>query len=154
VSGPAARLSSGTRLALALLVSLILAGLVATGIVARAGIVEVEVVEAHGDRVSIAAPGTIVLAVARLVPGSFLDSWAGELEPYWPAIHRISRELATCPDGVFVQADGSGLRMRIAKERGHLVIDVEDQGDRVHVAVPVGVVTSLVDRVERGAHLL
>ena len=147
---PRPRTSSGTRLVLALVLSLVV-GSVSTvaalaAVVYHSGTVDVEVFQQDGEHVSISVPSTLVTAAVKLVPGRVFADAADEIGPYWPACRAACRELVRAPDGVYVSVTGPDVEVRVAKEDDRLRIDVQDGGDRVHVSVPVKSVLALVDK--------
>lgn len=146
------RISSGVRLFLAVVVSIVVIGAATVSVVAaaiyHAGSVEVEVVESGGDRISLSVPTTLVVAAVQLVPDDLIQEAAGEMEPWWPVVHEASRELVRCPDAVLVQVDGPDESVRVAKRGGELVVDVRDGGDRVHVVVPVRTISAVLDKLD------
>ena len=147
------RMSSTTRLVLALAVSAVAVGAISIGFVAatvvRAGTVDVEVVELDGTNVSVSIPGALVDLGVRLVPVSLLPDVAVEVEPWWPAVRAAWDGLEDCPDVVLVEVIGPNERVRIAKRGGVLEIDVDDHGSRVRIAVPVRTLSILIDKLDR-----
>jgi len=59
-------------------------------------------------------------------------------------IRAILTALRDSPDGQFVKVQGIGESARVAKENGLLVIQVEDDGERVNVRVPMAFVEALL----------
>ena len=151
-SAPRPRLSSGTRLFVALVLSLVVGGVstvaALAAVVYTAGTVEVEVFEKGGDHVSISVPSTMVTAAVKLVPDRLFAEAAEEVGAYWPACRAACRELARAPDGVYVSVTGPDLEVSVSKKDGRLRVDVEDDGDRVHVSVPIKAVLAVVERLE------
>ena len=157
MSGKTTRLSSGTRLVLAIVVSIVFLGASTAGALTaalyNAGTVDAEIFEEGGKRLSLSVPSPLVLAALKLVPGEVFEEAAGELEPWWPVLREACRELARSPDAVLVHVDGPGEGVKIAKRDGTLVVDVNDGDFRVHVAVPIRTVAALLDKFEEAAGL-
>ncbi|HKQ61684.1 MAG TPA: hypothetical protein VJS92_10340 [Candidatus Polarisedimenticolaceae bacterium] len=60
-------------------------------------------------------------------------------------LRNVLSALRDTPDQTFVTVRDHGDRVRVAKERGFLLVHAEEQdGDRVHVRVPMNVVEALV----------
>ena len=147
-----ARLSSGTRLALAIVVSTVFVGVTTVGaitaVIYHAGTVEVEIDEEGGNRFSLSVPTTLVLAAIKFVPDEAFEDVAGELAMLWPVVRETCRELERCPDAVLVEVDGPRETVRVAKQGGSLVVDVRDGDNHVRVAVPIRTVDAVLDRFE------
>ena len=151
------RMSSGARLVVAVVLSLVLGGVSAVAVLAaavyHAGTVDVEVLEANGNRISISVPTTIVTAAVGLVPDRVFGEAAEEVATYWPACQAAVRELGQSPDAVFVSVTGPDFEVRVAKEDGALLVDVQDGGDRVHVSIPIKTVVAIVEKINPGSIL-
>jgi hypothetical protein len=153
VSAPQARRSSFGRLVAAIVVSLVVGGLSTVAFVSaavyHAGTVEVEIWEERGEHVSVAVPASLVTGVLNFLPRRVYIEAASEVEPYWDAARAATRELARMQDGVvLVAVTGPDLKVRVAKEDGRLVVDVDEGGTRVHVSVPVKIVADIVDKLD------
>jgi hypothetical protein len=55
--------------------------------------------------------------------------------------------LEECPDGVLVEVIDANDHVVITKAGGSLVIDVDDPGDTVHVAVPLAAAQSSLHQI-------
>jgi hypothetical protein len=91
--------------------------LVVAGVTADAGFVHVKVHEKKPD-------GTI----------------ARKTRDVLPALAVAARELENIPDGPLVEVLSEREQVRVVKEGGSLVIDVNDRNDTVHVSVPLRLV--------------
>jgi hypothetical protein len=154
-TAPRTRLSSGTRLVLAVAVSAVAIGALSIGVVSaaiyRAGTVDVEVVDLDGTNVSLRLPGALLHAGVQLVPGSLLSDAACEAEPWLPAVRAAWEGLEEYDEVVLVEVDGPHEQVRVAKRGGVLVIDVNDHGTGVHIAVPFRTVSLLIDKLDRAS---
>jgi len=149
-AAPRRRLSSGTRLVLAIVVSAVVIAALSIGVVSaaiyRAGTVDVEVVDLDGSNVSLRLPGALIHAGVMFVPEHVLTEAAFETEPWWPAVRAAWEGLEEYDEVVLVEVDGPHEQVRVAKRGGVLVIDVNDHGTEIHIAVPVGTVSLLIDK--------
>ena len=60
-------------------------------------------------------------------------------------LHEILLAVRDAPDADYVKIQGDGEEVRVSKERGFLIVNVdEDRGDRVRVRLPLDVVDALV----------
>jgi hypothetical protein len=125
--------------------SLAVAGIV----VFHAGMLTVQVHEAGGDNVSIRLPAALAIAALELVPDEVLGRKMERSCQWAPVLRSLTRDLAKCPDCVLVAVDSPHEFVRIAKKGRHLLVDVRDAGDRVHIAVPFAMISSVMARIER-----
>ena len=136
----------------AALLVLVAAGVSLAVTVHRAGTFVVEVAPAEGcggDRVSLRLPGALVATAAFLIPDRALHHAAADLDRWGPVAQEALRSLSRAPDFVLVRVDGPGERVRIAKEKRCLVLDVEDGRESVHVIVPFAAANALLQRLTR-----
>lgn len=150
-------LSSGTRLALVAVFSVVVVFGAAVGFVYakvfHSGTIVVEVDQPRGDEVSIAVPASIVPAALSLVPSGALQPALEEARPWIPAVRAAWDDLADCPDFVMVQVDGPGETVEIAKRGKNLVIHVVDQHEEVHISVPIWTVSAVLDKLDRAVRV-
>ncbi len=90
-----------------------------------------------GDHVRLVVPAIIAPVAAMMVPKAKLNEAPRELQEWLPTIEAATEELSRCPDSVFVQVDSPKEHVKIAKSGDHLVIDVDDPGETVHVSIPI-----------------
>lgn len=67
-------------------------------------------------------------------------------------IHAILDALKTAPEGEFVRVEDAGDNVRVAKERGELVVHVKDKNgsENVEVTIPWNVAEALVSDTDQG----
>jgi len=118
----------------------------------RDGMIDVHVQEKEpgGTAIHVMVPTVFVRVVLAFVPLSPDMRPGPEVRPWWPVVEAASSAIAGAPDGVFVQVDGPDEHVRIAKEDGRLVVDVDDTDARVRVSVPVRAVEYVVRRIRPG----
>lgn len=134
-------LSKGPLLTLALCIGLPL--LAAAGVmhyVASSGVIAIDVQERGpgGDDISLRIPVWLVGPAIDILPSA---AWAfGQEGPgnnrWYPMADALFREIERCPDAVLVSVDSPAERVRIEKKRGMIIVEVDDSGDHVRVAVP------------------
>ena len=108
------------------------------------GFIHVKVHEKQvgGTRVNLIVPAALVSATLTLVPDHHLAKASEQLRPYLPVIDAAIPALEACPDGVLVEVIDQADHVRVKKDGGSLVVDVNDPDDVVHVSVPLRVAQS------------
>lgn len=99
--------------------------------------VKVHEKQANGTHIAFIAPAVLVPAALEFVPNHHLAKASRQLRPYMPIIDAAMPALEDCPDTVLVEVVDPSEHVRIAKEHGSIVVDVNDNDDVVHVAVPL-----------------
>jgi hypothetical protein len=150
-------MTRGTRLALTFAVALFLlaaAGIALAGSAVRhasGGPVRIEVHEQGGEDFSIAVPGFVVGLALSIAPDEALAEPLDEARP-WLAVARAAvEELGQAGDFTLVSVVKRDERVTIRTERGVLVGDVDDHGDRVRIEMPLQTVDRVVRRLDRAA---
>ena len=69
--------------------------------------------------------------------------------PLLPALRAGWRELVRAPDCVLVEIRDHDDRVRVAKQGGEILIQVESNGSTVRVSVPLATVGPLLAKLER-----
>ena len=90
-----------------------------------------------GENVCLILPAAVAPVGVWLAPKKELRRAVNEAEPYMPALVAATDELARCPDFTLVEVNNPREKVRIAKQGDHLVIDVDDPNETVHVSVPL-----------------
>jgi hypothetical protein len=113
------------------------------------GVITVDVSEKSmaGGRVRLVLPGALLhvgTCALRFAPERELDEIRRELGEIAPMMEVVAEELEAMPDMTLVRVESEGEYVFIRKKDGHLVIDVETDGEDVHVSVPIGAVGELV----------
>jgi hypothetical protein len=99
--------------------------------------VKVHEKQAGGTNFSMVLPAALVPITLQFVPNHHLAHASKDLRPYMPIIDAAIPALEDCPDGVLVEVTDLNEHVLIAKRGGSVVVDVNDNGDVVHVAVPL-----------------
>lgn len=103
--------------------------------------------QANGTNISVIAPAALVPVVLEFVPNQHLAQASAQLRPYLPVIDAVLPELEKSPDGVLVEVVDPREHVRIAKKGDSIVVDVNDSGEIVHVAVPLRAALSSIHEI-------
>ncbi len=90
-----------------------------------------------GDDIRLILPAAVAPVGVWLAPKAKLREAADESAPYLPALSIAAAELERLPDFTLVEVTSPREKVRIHKKSGHLVIDVDDVNETVHVSVPL-----------------
>ncbi len=123
------------------------AGLVvAGGLIYSAGAVRISVHEKRpgGDSIRLIVPAAVVPLAMMFVPDRQLQHLPPEAKQALPALRIAAEELGNVPDGPLVEVHGPGEDVSIVLRDRKLVIDVDSNGDEVHLQIPLGTVESVV----------
>ena len=90
-----------------------------------------------GENIRLILPAAVAPVALWLVPKEKLREGAKEARPYLPAIEAAAQELSRCPDFTLVEVTNPHEKVLVTKRGGHLVIDVDDANETVHVSVPL-----------------
>jgi len=102
----------------------------------------------QGTWVWVPVPALLVDAGLSFVPDRDLRDAERQIGPWLPAIQAASAELERCPDATLVEVKDSHEHVLISKLGDTLRIDVEDDSETVHVALPVGLVNSVAHQLQ------
>jgi hypothetical protein len=135
----------------ALLTTASLAGTAAV-VTYNAGAVRVSVDEKRpkGDHVHLFVPAIVVPMALGFVPAKHFNVHDKNVQQWLPTLRAVSEELDRCPDATLVEVTSPSEHVKISKRGNSLYIDVDDSGETVHVSFPVGVVQTVVNKLEKG----
>ena len=142
---------------------MILLGKVALGIVGTAiagvgvlcseGMIEVNVVvrqpEAH--HVYVVAPAMLVPIGMRFAPQKDLSRAAAQIQPWLPTIRTALDQLRESDDVTLVEVKEPDQHVRVAKDGGSIVVDVQDKDETVHVSTPIRAISSTIEQLAASA---
>lgn len=113
--------------------------LVGAAALSSEGFIHVKVHEnqAGGTRVNLIVPAVLVPAALQFVPGHHLAEASRNLRTYLPVMDAAIPALEDCPDGVLVEVIDESDHVRVKKDGGSIVVDVNDPDTVVHVSVPL-----------------
>lgn len=114
------------------------------------GMITVDVAEksAAGGRVRIVLPGFLLHAgscALRFVPEDDRIEIRREIDDLAPMMRVVADELEAMPDMTLVRVESDDAYVHIRKRDGQLVIDVETEDEDVHVSVPIGAVSDVIE---------
>ncbi|MGH9758980.1 MAG: hypothetical protein ACRD4M_14680, partial [Candidatus Acidiferrales bacterium] len=75
------------------------------------------------------------------------------IRPYLPVIRAALDGLRDTDDVTLVEVNEPGQHVRVAKEGGSIVVDVDDAEDTVHVSTPIRAIASTVEQLAAAAPL-
>jgi hypothetical protein len=135
---------------IALLTTASLAGTAAV-VTYNAGAVRVSVDEKRpkGAHVHVFVPAIVVPVALGFIPAKHFHTHGNkDLQQWIPMLKAASQELDRCPDATLVEVTSPSEHVKISKRGNSLYIDVDDSGETVHVSFPVGVVQTVVNKLE------
>jgi hypothetical protein len=108
-------------------------------IVSSEGFVNVRVHEKQpgGHNIHVIAPAVLIPLGVRFAPRQSLEEATAQMKEWLPTIRAAMERLRECADADFVEVTGPGQHVRVSKRGGAIVVDVDDEGETVHVSVPV-----------------
>ncbi len=133
-----------------LLLAMTLGASYATREVFQAGTIAVEVVERGGSHIAVCIPAALVRVAIWFVPDRILAEAGRELRPWWPVVDRAFAELASSPDGLFIDVKGPDGIVRIGKENGQFFVRVNSRRETVNISIPLDTVNDFLKKL-RGA---
>ncbi|HKF53079.1 MAG TPA: hypothetical protein VKB26_12265 [Candidatus Acidoferrales bacterium] len=123
--------------------------LVGGAIVSSEGFIHVKVNEkqTNGTHVSFIVPAMIMPLAVRFVPRHDLRDASANMQQYMPVIDAAISGLADCADGTLVEVIDSDSHVTVVKSGGSIVVDADDPGETVHVAVPLRATKATLDEI-------
>jgi hypothetical protein len=117
----------------------------------NAGAVRVSVDEKSpkGDHVHVFVPAIVVPVALGFVPAKNFHVRDKDVHQWLPLLKAATEELDRCPDATLVEVTGPDEHVKISKRGNSMYIDVDDPGETVHVSFPVGVVQTVVNKLEK-----
>ncbi|HKS68489.1 MAG TPA: hypothetical protein VJR26_14710 [Candidatus Acidoferrales bacterium] len=125
------------------------------GVLCSEGFVQVKVMEkqANGHHINVIAPAVLGPIAAHFVPASKLQGASQQIRPWLPVIDTTLDALREANDVVLVEVKERDQHVRVAKEGGSIVVDVDDPDETVHVSAPLRAITGTVDQVAAASGL-
>ncbi|HLV93882.1 MAG TPA: hypothetical protein VKS44_01715 [Candidatus Acidoferrales bacterium] len=119
------------------------------GVLCSEGFVQVKVVQkqADGHHINVIAPAVLGPIAAHFIPASKLEDASHQLRPWLPVVDTALDALREADDVVLVEVKERDERVRVAKEGGSIVVDVDDPDETVHVSAPLRAISGTVDQI-------
>ena len=123
------------------------------GVLCSDGLIEVKVVERQPEthHVYVIAPAMLVPIGMHFAPRKDLSRAAAQIQPWMPTIRAALDQLRDSDDITLVEVKEPGEHVRVAKEGGSIVVDVEEKGETVHVSTPIRAISSTVEQLAASA---
>jgi len=121
-----------------------------TAVVMKDGIVEVNVQEKHagGSHVHLYVPATVATWGVHLAPEERLREHLRHSREHLALAQVALREIEKVPDALLVEVESPTEHVRVQTRRGSFVLDVDDPGETVHVAVPIRAARKVMEELE------
>lgn len=121
-----------------------------TAVVLKDGIVEVNVQEKHagGSHVHLYVPATVATWGVHLAPEERLREHLRHSREHLALAQIALRELEKMPDALLVEVESPTEHVRVQTRRGSFLVDVDDAGETVHVAVPIRAARKVMEELE------
>jgi len=118
------------------------------GVLCSEGMIEVKVVERQPEvhHVYVIAPAMLVPIGMRFAPQRDLSRAAVQIRPWMPTIRAALDQLRESDDVTLVEVKEPGEHVRVAKEGGSIVVDVQDENETVHVSTPIRAISSTIEQ--------
>jgi hypothetical protein len=116
----------------------------------REGVIRVDVDEhrSGGSHVHFWVPAAAVPMALHFAPSRDLQRAAMQAGPYMQTVRTLTKELEKYPEATFVEVQGPDQHVRVQTHNGKLQIDVQDNGDAVHVLCPLSVIRDVSSELE------
>lgn len=123
-------------------------GLAGASVLCSEGLVHVKVIEKEpqGVHINVIAPAMLAPIAVHLAPQRELAQAARQIRPYMPVIRAALNSLRESEDVVLVDVNEPGQHVEVMKSGGSIVVDVDDEGETVHVATPIRAISSTVEQ--------
>lgn len=127
---------------------------VATVYTFREGTIKIDVDEHRpgGSHVHFWVPAAAVPAALHFVPDDKLQEAADHAREALPIVQAVAEELKKYPNVEFVTVDGENEHVSVSVKDSKIYVDVKDNNDEVHVAVPVSTIQDIVDNISNRQH--
>jgi hypothetical protein len=124
-----------------------------TAVVLKDGMIEVNVQEKHADgsHIHFYVPATVATWGVHLAPQERLREQLRHSREHLALAQVALRELERVPDAVLVEVESSREHVRVEIRHGSILVNVDDEGETVHVAVPVRAARKVIEDLEAEA---
>ena len=132
-------------------------GMLGTVVVAGAmlcsdGFVSVRVNERapKGSHIFLVLPGALAPIGMKFIPREHWTRVEKQIQPWLPGLRAAVDGVADYPDTTFVEVVDRTDHVRVHKDGGSIVVDVDDPDEKVHVSVPFRTIKAVVRELEEG----
>src|SRR6202790_1919323 len=115
------------------------------------GVILVDEDHVDGRHVHVWVPAAVVPLAMHAVPKRYLQQAAGQAAPWLPTLHALAKELKKYPEAELLEVLHSSGHVRVRTHNGNLLIDVDEPGEQVHVACPLGMLEPVARELENDA---
>lgn len=121
----------------------------AAALVSSEGFVGVRVHEKapNGTHLTLYVPAVAIDAGLHFVPREHLQEAAEQVRPWLPTIHAAIDAMKSEADTTYVEVTEPGQHVKVCTHSGSIVVDVDNEGDTVHVSAPLRAVDNAVDQI-------
>lgn len=108
----------------------------------RQGVLRIDVDESRrgGSHIHLWMPAAVVPSVMHLIPSDAMKGMDERAREFMPLVHSVAKELERYPEAEFMEIQDGPQHAHVRTHNGRLLIDVDEPGDHVHVAVPLATV--------------
>ena len=133
-------------------VALIAVGTAVAGgaLISSEGFVHVSVHEKGpgGHNITIVAPATLVTTGMHFVPKQHLRVACDNMKDWGPTVTAAIDQLEKMDDFTLVEVTGKDQHVKVSKEHGAIVVDVNDPENTVYVSTPLRAIESTLKEIE------
>lgn len=127
--------------------------LAGAGMLCSEGMVRVDVHEKQPQarHIYVMAPALIAPIGVQFAPKEDLADASAQIRPYLPVIRAALDGLRQSEDMTLVEVDEPDQHVRVSKQGGSIVVDVDDAQDTVHVSTPIRAISSTIEALAKVA---
>ena len=124
-----------------------------TAVVMKDGMIEVNVQEkrADGSHIHLYVPATVATWGVHLAPQERLREHLRHSREHLALARVALRELEKVPDAVLVEVESPREHVRVEIRHGRFLVNVDDEGETVHVAVPISAARKVIEELAADA---
>lgn len=132
-------------------------GLIAVGtavaggaLISSEGFVHVKVHEKFpgGHNISIVVPATLATTSMHFVPKRHLREACDNMKEWGPTVTAAIDQLEKMDDFTLVEVEGKDQHVKVSKEHGSIIVDVNDPENTVYVSTPLRAIESTLKEIE------
>jgi hypothetical protein len=127
---------------------LVSVGVAGAGLLCSEGMVNVKVAEKqpNGTHFHVIAPALLAPIAVRVAPRQALAEAAQQIQPHLPEIQAALDGLGETGDVVLVEVRGPDEYVEVQKAGRSILVDVDAEGETVHVSAPIRAIASTVNQ--------